>query len=319
MIDNTGKILYKNENDGVGKPFSGGISIFTPRRGDNQILLNSEGTVVGSTESGTFDMILAYGDGLAFVYKNASDITSEKHMYGVLDKDGNWIVPLWEDSQAVANAGWSYWGSSIFFSSREGVMFNSRNGKSARFDYSVTRSLCPYINDKAFFCGTYNGITGTFFINTDLEINEVCKDRTYEYASNGILIYSDKENIELFDTISNTFTVIDQYTKEQITGIEFYDKYGIMKIRGMDKQDYFTLIDRQGTEIFYPILGFNPIYSDERIIYKNFDSTGYIMVDIDRKEISRISSVEDFSDGIITNYLNYYDKNGQVILEALTE
>lgn len=318
LVDENGKILYKNKDDGAGRPVSGGMTLFVTRYEKDQVLLNSDGKVLGSKSEGTFDRVLAFGGGLAFVYKDASDINAEKHLYGVLDKNGNWIVEFWEDAKAIATSNWEYFGDGVFYASRKGVLFNAYTNKSAKFDYSVTRKLCPFIDGKAYFCGSYNGTSGSYCVNTELEIEQIYVDREFDYATNSCIVFTDAEHVEFFDLNTNQMTTISKYETEQIKSVEFYDDYGIITIKGKDGENYFTLIDRQGNELFEPICGVDPIYSHERIAYKQTGITGCVIVDIYGKEISSVLA-EKFSDGIFTSGLNYYNKDGEKILEEIKE
>lgn len=59
-------------------------------------IINSKGEVLVSSEDGDYDVIGANGDGMFFVYKYVSDINTSKHMFGIIDSDGDLIKPLKE-------------------------------------------------------------------------------------------------------------------------------------------------------------------------------------------------------------------------------
>ena len=75
-------------------------------------LVNSSGKELISSKSGAIDSILAVGGDRALVYKNESTISSDVQKLGVMDSNGNWVLPLTQ--QDIHSTDAQYLGCDIF-------------------------------------------------------------------------------------------------------------------------------------------------------------------------------------------------------------
>ena len=271
-------------------------------------ILDSKGGIVSTFENEV--QLLAYGDGLALIYQRKDTITVIEHLYGVIDCSGEWIHPLTDLGYyprsshyyvgdgvfAIMVQSWAGGGGNdfIFLNSNTGDMFYiSRMGKQlSRFINGVTfvygshdwsNIINPYhkaeesegVDAPAYYLLYNNGTYEEYSM----------AGKNFRGYSNGYLWYTvndDANNVYIEDITSssnNTFTY-SEYPASIIKSIEFHGNYGLVTIKGANRNLYFTLIDIDGNQQFEPIettsySSFSGthwvVFSDEKIIFENTD------------------------------------------------
>ena len=132
------------------------------------------------------------------------------------------------------------------------------------------------------------------------------------------------DNITIYDYDTNTQT---QFTDSMLSEaiFEFEDNYGIVKIVGVDRNSYFTVIDLKGNIQFDPIMCGDPYprYSSDKIVYKN-TSGQYSIVDTTGKIISdnlNFDSINEFNEDVAEASINgktcFINSKGEILLDEI--
>lgn len=338
IIDTDGKIIYEdtynNQNAYRFYPMSGSICYMSCSGVYN--IIDSNGKILMSSESGEIDEVLAVGDGRALVYKNNSGVNSSEHLYGVLDSNGNWIQQLSDwGAELSSSYSWYYAGDGMFvFNANSKIIYNSNDNScmsisraSAKTyrDYSSSQYLQNndvtfyFSNNTAFFAPSDNQFYPTQFCHldkaslTDLnnaDYSEITSyialnsNGTYEEISEfenetcGKLLRDNGDYLEINDYANNTTSTISKYSSSMIQSLLFYGDYGLLLLKGADKEIYFTLIDKNGNEKFEPIKCSN---------FKYINYSGGKIVTNTGKDIY---SIYDESGNVLAEGLNYDRING---------
>ena len=141
------------------------------------------------------------------------------------------------------------------------------------------------------------------------------------------VVYKDTEYLQLTDTARQTTYQYSEYPADMIKEVKVYKDYCIVFIRGADSKSYFTLINKQGKQLFEPIkytdiiFGSSPItLSEDRLIYKEESKMSNLfdvcrIFDLSGKELFSIDYIDsdevvEFQNGITVNKNKIYDKFG---------
>jgi len=279
LVDTNGKVLLQFANSRADKfgVFNGGIA-WCNMSGKIHIINNRGETVL---ESGTdFDELLAYGGGMALVYKYDGGIDHETHYYGIIDKNGEWVLEYQD------------WGSepTRCYYAGDGVFVCYRN----RIEYlysTSTNTFCwlpEYGNSIVFEEGICALMSHDFQYSTDSELGENidndiesnkidCKggigyklttnldQRPVAYfecsiAKNGCLIYEKDNYLNIYHLNNDKNAVFDDYEIERIENDGVTPEYlgdgeFLYTIIGEDRNEYFVIIDEEGNRKFDPIKG----------------------------------------------------------------
>ncbi len=137
LIDIKGNILY-SANNTANKFYAmdGGISYYIAKNEDidNYYIVDQKGKIITSSDKGEFDSVVAYGDGMALVYKYVGGMQEEQHLFGIIDKNGKWILPIQNLNVQPINKGYdldvAYVGEDLFaISNGEKENYLLLNGK----------------------------------------------------------------------------------------------------------------------------------------------------------------------------------------------
>lgn len=285
LINTKGELLYSiSKSNTVEKnfPIDNGLGYFF-RYPDYYSLINANGEIIASTENGDFDFVLAYGDGMALVYKKQADITTVQHLYGVIDKNSNWIQPLtnWGLEPSFSKIGGEL--PLSFYAEENMFVVRTRSSYSDVYIvYNATTAEKKYlydIRDGVIKSGTFKFENGQAVVGNAHEhdvsymsgkfVNEPNKVAFYDRPDyivplpDNFIFHIDGsfKEIDKFDDITNnvvmrktnngwSFNDISKnktYTLAkypvQKTEVDFIGEYGFVRIKGVDNKNYFTTID----------------------------------------------------------------------------
>lgn len=293
LVDMKGNTLYSiNSDDTTCYPMNGGICCvdrMNKFKGsiEGSILINSEGTVWGDSDEGIFDIVCAYGDGLALVYKHDGGLTKDQHLYGVIDEKGNWLVEYTDLGISPQNAAsaarirdvFRYYGDGVFAFSRPtgiiGVGYSYLISSHTGGIYSLSGSNwggIKYIenfNNGYMFC---NASEDAKVVYCDDALNEnaeaitfsrpvlLSTDGTYQYIdldtdtysySNGYIITESDDHFEYTNCISKEKFQVKKYASSANVRID--GNYGYMIMEGADGNDYFAVFEVGGDICYEPV------------------------------------------------------------------
>lgn len=299
LINSSGKVVFKQTSQQLRpKNFSGGIGYYIDEN-DDYFLMNSTGKIIGSSVNGNFDSVLAYGDGMALVYKNEGNVSISKNMYAVIDKNGNYVSEYsdWGFEPSAS----AYLGDGMFIV--QTVVYDSSSNQKFYVYSSNAKNEIKYYYGKAYIDNEWSyykvsrnqdnlyseGNVSHQFFRLDKKGNVQAVDR-FDYATDGMLVVQNHidEYVTVTDCKTNQTYQITEYGSGQVgyvppTGLTTKEKnefavmyngdYGVIMIIGKDGKQYFTLINRKGEVQFDPILCENAKYSEGIIVIKNNDGT----------------------------------------------
>ena len=289
-----------------------------------------------ATLTGEYE-VKADGGGYAFLYQDASDISTVKHLYGVIDYNGNWVEPL-EDLGASGK--WdklSYIGDGMFAVRDSEYLISKVTptgvvGVATLTNLKYNRSLAfkngiahvPMNNfsggNTTLDNGTEHSISSDFILKTDGSYTEIDTPAIY---TDGKALYMQDGYYKIIDYTKATPTsaTYTNYPTSQITGVEFVGEYGLVKINGVDGKKYFTVINAQGQEQYTPkeYDSWYTVYlfADGNVYHngKHFSKTGvekavdYVdYSDAERKYLIKGNSSSGYA---------YYKANGEKLFESL--
>lgn len=312
LIDTTGNMLYNQSFDnGTVKLYAidNGIGYFT--YGDEYSLINSNGKIVASSSGGGFDSILAYGNGVALVYKNESNVNESKHLYAVINSSGKFVVEY--NDWGIEPDEITHIGDGLFIrkmQSKHFMIYNSNTNQKFYVYFDGGISKLKYINGKIYigkpdsgfadfyncyvykeypFTGNFERLSSCFSIDM---LGNIQKMDDFVYETDGILVCYPENgdgNYTITDTTTNQTFEITKYKSSQIANvnrkthyseIKFNGDYGVIYIYGKDGKQYFSLINRKGEFQFEPIVCYNASgltngganYSDGIVVYQTEDN-----------------------------------------------
>ncbi len=335
FINTSGKILYSEE-------VVNGQEIFVIGKGGYLIVTNETCKVIGSggkvkaTLTGEYE-VKADGGGYAFLYQDASDISTVKHLYGVIDYNGNWVEPLedlgasgkWDNLAYIGDGMFAVRDSEYLISkvTSTGVvgvatLTNLKYNRSLAFKNGIAH--VPMNNfsggNTTLDNGTEHSISSDFILKTDGSYTEIDTPAIY---TDGKALYMQDGYYKIIDYTKATPTsaTYTNYPTSQITGVEFVGEYGLVKINGVDGKKYFTVINAQGQEQYTPkeYDSWYTVYlfADGNVYHngKHFSKTGvekavdYVdYSDAERKYLIKGNSSSGYA---------YYKANGEKLFESL--
>ncbi len=337
LIDTSGKILYKETNKCVSLPSEmHGVSYMNDKE-NNYKLITKEGNIVANSQDGAFDSVLAYGDGLALVYKFSGPKDS-KHLYGVIDNNGQLILDYMEFSKKTIA---EYMGCGIFaieLSDRTlWAIVNCNTGSHIFIGTKYLSSLPKFVNNSAYFTPNYYIFENPFdsllqatqmsYCRLDTNFN-ISTTSEFQYSSNSLLVTFDGgygNPISIINPKTNNKYTLD-YNTTQLISLEYVDNLGLLKIKAADNNTYFTLLDTQGKEQFDPIVYNGTVnYADKKVVYKINEI--YNIIDIKGNVLSEnleYTTINEFSEDIavaITTFDEYcfINSKGKKVLQDIHE
>ena len=333
------------------RKFENGFSVVS-NENDEEFIISTTGEVLLSSIDGTFDKVLAYGDGYFAVEKYINDFHTAEYKAFVIDQQGNMIGDYFlsqpdrfdeYDIDYLKEAMFSYKGDSTkFFNAKTGSVFeidpNYILGDIfGEFSNGVCLIQLKNVNEEK-YKPTLLYSDGTFEV---CEINPPYDLRFGGISDSGFLYLtteSDKtENLNFFDLSTKTSNVVyscgegirfpkDLYELLTSEVFGFDNGYSVVLIEGNDAS-YFTVIDKLGSFQFEPIecidaraISCNRIISRQMNSYKIFNekgeeipiADGYV---IHQKSYSdNLIAVHREVDGDWCDY-NYIGSDGNLLFE----
>ena len=363
FIDQEGNVLYSLPVEDV-KIFNIGKGSAIIISENGLILIDKNGEV--KMELDGHAELKQYGDGYAWIYQNKSTITSLEHLYGIVDYQGKWIKPLENLQKEGLYNKLKHVGDGFFAAtgrnSIEYPIYSSNNDieilitgvlSDWHLEFSNGVAYIPTGCHASHLTAVQNGISIT--VTKRNEDGSSCTE-TYSNIKEDYIIYADGRvvNINIGDyhrvkfnngkiivnEIEGEYYQITDYTKatpytfeftaypvSQIEKFVFNGDYGLVQIRGLDKEVYITMIDTQGNELITPIKGLSIdnvilapngyIYYRENNVYRIVDKNNNI-IDTDINWYVSFNGNSEI--GMVSNYYNgiYYIKlNGEKLFETL--
>lgn len=305
VIDTQGKILSKYPADITPTlhRFTGNIAYIefsTQQKYESDTplydaLVSPDG-IIYTEGDGVFDEILAIGNGQALVYKKEGGVDRVKHLYGTLDFTGNWVLPL-SDLGFQPDDYSRYLGDGMF--GMRGHIFNSKNGT---LIYTMNLDYLDYYGEKLTFyfdkgyalihspreChistslsqlhNPENSFRGDILLSADGKVTSV---EDFHYSFGSLATFSDYNNnyLKLVDYAEGTDAIFNKYAPNRLSLSNYADGYLCITIRGVDGEDYITLLNRQGIQQFEPVKSTSEgTFSDGKIVFRDSEKT-YAIVD----------------------------------------
>ena len=259
---------FDGENVVAGECFGkGGFIIVTDTQSE---VIGADGTVK-ATLTGEYE-VKAFGGGYAFLYQDASDISTVKHLYGVIDYNGNWVEPLtdlgesgkWDNISYIGDGIFGMretWNSTTYMLTKPtsqgvqavAVLTNLYTNHSLTFKNGMAYAPMDSFKYGATELdnGTEHSISCDFLLKTDGTYTEI---DTPEIYTDGKALYIEDGYYKIVDYTKATPTsaTYTNYPVSQISSVEFVGDYGLVKINGADGKKYFTVINAQGQEQYTP-------------------------------------------------------------------
>lgn len=337
MIDTDGNILFSipqaEKNPDTLTPIGKGGAVICHYDSEEDeyvadSVVNRDGTVVAQLEGNA--ALLAYGDGLALLYRKEIGISSSD-LCGIIDTDGNWALPMTaaEGDGSIQNDGFRnnyYAGDGVFalekarwYSESDYLLLDSNTGKQAFVTDFQTYD--PYFFDgKAY---VHLDDLGHVFLHAD-GTTEECNtgDRSYQAHGNGVVVTEQDNIIYIGDSI-----VYDKYPDAEPSVSSFTENYWLLSLSTKEYRRFITMLDRNGTEMFEPILiemGYyaDLEYSDDVAIFKR-EGWLYCILDASGNMVETdYLYMEPFSDGLAPASADgstwvYVDASGNVVLSEV--
>lgn len=309
-------------------------------------IINTAGEKKVFTED-DFDKILGQGGGYILVYKNTGNISKLEHSYGLINSDGEWEIALTPGTKIPDNKSYKYFGEKVFVYydyygyNNHYVVFDCSKNTTIGFDCCTIKNTA--IVDGKFivnsgggwssnYCTPYgdsteNGLSsGSYLFSTDgsyKEINEI------KYSFDKIAIYEESGYIQIWNLKNNSVAQYNDFPASSITGISFIDGYGLLAIRGLDGNFYFTVIDENGKQQFEPKIcecntkdiifnGDRTIYKTKNGYYEMIDNNGNLIIS-ESKLCTSLTFSGSTVNGISGDVDLFFDKDGHEISFTLSE
>lgn len=369
IINTKGKVIYATQEEAQFISIGKGATIVSLRDEKTydrypKYIVDATGKVVATLDDGL--TLAAYGDGMVLLYQRKETITEIQHNYAIMDASGNWLQPM--INLGLENPSECYYAGSGMFAvnawngyySDAFIFWNAQDGK--MFFLSGLEEKIWFIDDVAFAYRTdYSRLINPFDISNldvDYEGEELpgafllYKDGKYDeidlsgieiknYA-NGHLSYTTQEDegklfiTNIFDSDQAAF-VYDAYPANIVHSVQFVGEYGLLIITGANTHLYFTLIDKQGNQLFEPIeTGYNDNWSNwqsilfdgDTVVYEDKNDKYCLANAAGEVTVTEYVSIDQFSDGIARAYIQggawsdnsvvvYIDKNNEQIIATI--
>ncbi len=302
-----------------------------------------------------FDQILGEGGGYILVYKNTGNISKEEHSYGLINSDGEWEIALTPGTKIPNDKSYKYFGEKVFVyhdyysNSDHYVVFDCNKNITIGFNDCFIMSTA--IVDGKFivnrtgwnsnYCTPYDRYAPSLSEN-ELP-SESCLfsvDGSHEeiaeikYAFDKIAIYEESGYIHIWNLKNNSIAQYNDFPASSIADISFVDEYGLLIIRGLDGNLYFTVIDENGEQQFDPKIcecytenidnqyirfnGDRIIYKTKNGFYEMIDNKGNIIIS-ESKQCTSLRFSGNTVYGESNDVVFFVDKDGREISFTLSE
>ena len=265
FIDENGNVLYRILNNSYTTVYNIGNGCGLTKNGDEWTFINADGETKVLTNA--FDEVKVYGGGYVFVYKYESSISSVKHLYGMLDGDGNWIMPLfesesnlWDDLTYIGGGVFAdcYYANCDLYNARDGgIVAHIEGGFDVDFDngiaYVTPDSSCN-LNSDAILWEDGVTVSSPFYVDVTSEFSwGYMTSAGYKWYGDGKIVLNDGEYIEIMNYWANTGVQFTEYPSSMVRKVEWSGGYGAVTLYGADGNYYFTVIDSSANQLFEPI------------------------------------------------------------------
>lgn len=338
VIDTTGKLIYASQAKWthIGKGAG-----YTQDSNANINIVNAKGEVTASSKDGLFDSVLAYGDGMVLVYRYVSNVSSQSWLCGVLDSQGEWVFPMSNMFRRIHPDYVRYLGSGVFalgYDYETGYLWSCNDqtqtmysGEAVRLNFIdgvaySNRELSLHID------GNFEKLPDNYALKSDGTFEALSIDLSEGELDHGYFIFERGGYVGIQNLATGKTIPFREYSADMVEEIVVNDASGVFLIRleGVDGNDYFTMINESGKMLFEPIryirYSNRTIYFSEGMICCNLstsggmsvvDKTGKVVVSADEE----YTQIYGFCNGIALvrkgewdpNY-KFIDKTGKTIL-----
>lgn len=242
LIDNKGNIIKKFVDENQITDFAFGMAYI----GDTLFDKNGKEIMKGN--------VVAIGENAILVSEYQEDINGKKYDFKVVDKNGKCTQEVELPEVEYLSRGFSYAGCGIFQClikesdrrteiNNDLLLFNAKTGNKTILSIG---SEIEFINDIAVYkdeFNTYYSITADF---TEKTIGK------FKCNSENYLVSTDKENIIITNIENDKSVELKEYSSEQFISLEYKGNFGLIKLKGKEGGNYFTVIDKEGNTLFEP-------------------------------------------------------------------
>ena len=348
-IDTSGKIQFILDdivegtltNDQI-RDFKSGYAAVKDNS-NNTYILDTKGNIVSSSKTGNYDHIVCYGDGYFLTEKKNNNLHEVNYTFSVIDANENYLLTdcYTTEKEITDYYAFNYRGDNIFSYTRYS------NGYGSGYDFiNVKTGKVFAIDVDAFYGYSDNkGIARNDSKNQIVDVNgnytEIPLERCYAKSSiyNNSFAYQKSNDDSLY--VYNLSTGQSKELYHCGTGIsakicDYNNEVFLLNIVDTTTktyEDWFTLVDYQGNELFAPKEG-DPIgFSSDRITanYENhadkikvFDNKGNEIIAAKEGELA-LAQNDIYHDGFLCvntnassafsgiNCNNYIDINGNLL------
>ena len=280
LVSTNGDLLFEEEFDceAVGgpavslNPMQDGVCFLKNVRDGYETIIDKDGHVLyktGTIETSSTtqtDHIVAYGDNMFLLLRYCADISGEKCLLGVIDKNGTVIRDFIDITE------WTLIGDYVdydrFYSNHEwyylaeGVFSDYDTNTNQLTDWNGSENYTIIQNGWYYGDGKFYDMRNKSYISLDQQKPE----NEYEDLENKVhtpwqyLAGDMPRNIDtiyrwhgFYDLQGNRILSLSQYEDLPMWCTSYNSEgYAIMVVKGNDGQTYLTVIDRDGNEQFEP-------------------------------------------------------------------
>lgn len=327
-INTKGEILFTLESGMYpGTDFYNGAALIWNHRGSQDKtsklrLINDKGKEILNLDGYGF---LESGGERFLLWKNNDTFEGEWTEIGFMDSKGKWTIPLTKEHVFIGEdgikSGIYYWGNGVYAIGRDGVCFNAKIGKTYEVEdypyYSNGNVVINHMKEDGSCRVALIDAEGNYKetgITEALNVTGNWPDKG-KYAEG---MFYDEDTKKFYDASMNVKIDLSQYEIEEDFSGQFpYFVDGHAAIQF--KNDYFTIIDKDGKFMFEPIKADTSTNISEGIVgYRGENEQGMTVwkyIDMKGNVLYEGLYAQEFHDGCAlvesTDGYYYINKKGE--------
>lgn len=299
-IDTSGNVLFMlDPNTFEPSSFASGVSLCKTYDSDYEVnaynIIDRSGNIVFSSTEGSFDAVIAYGDGYFAVYTYTESFREAGYTVFFMNYKGEvtkQIDGLRTKIPELINCGEGVFAEKIRQNADAAVTYRFYDAKTGN-EYDVG-GISSHKSMSYIFHNGYAVIEGKRMgdipklVSTDGKITELKQfgyGSFYDFGpvSDGGFVctsyYQDKvEWVKFYDIATGTLTQLGNYGERvelnRATGFRFDNGSMLLPLVGADGKNYYTIVDKSGQSLFDPVVcKYADAEGDNRILVKFEDKT----------------------------------------------
>lgn len=317
-------------------------------------LINGSGDLIKTWDVSEYDRIVDYGDGMLMVYKSKSTIEGTRHIYEILNEEGESCQGelilnkefYSEHSKYLGDGVFAVCTNTTYGGKRDYYFINAGSGKQFKVNGWEGGDPTFFKDGKMFvqsYCHIYDNINAdtpcvslsTFVLSSNGEVTDLeVSGANVIWHENGYLAYSMDNKAHIIDIrdLSKQAIIYDAYDSSMVERVMMNDEYGAIALRGKDNRLFLSMIDKNGNQLNEPVATntdwwdeSNIKYSEGVFIYKNEKGKLCILNENGKESITEYSYIGEFVNGVAvaeslqdenTSY-SFINKNGEIINPVL--